>query len=200
MAVHFKDKVEYEGAVIGTTEQYHYDGMLDEYAIVWDMEKHTLDMVQFGYYGADGYNFYEASCEVDLTTEVARDIIRTLKREAIFAYCSSVIKEKNAIESGRMAEVIKGRKVQKGTILNIFWVGERPTYQSKMYSFINETEMIAGGYDSDGNKVWIKAEYLKNLTPIKSPSAAERRKFIDDYVLRHTTRMRNVRRVAKGEQ
>ena len=201
MAVKFKDRVEYEGAVIGTKTQYHFDGMLDEYAIVWNMEKHTSNMVQFGYYGVDGYNFYDASCEVDLTTEVARDIIRTLKREAILAYCSSVQKNKNAIENGRVAEVIRGRKVKQGTILNIFWVGERPTYRSRMYSYINETEMVAGGYDSEGNKVWIKVEYLKNLTPVKSPSAAERKKFIDDYVLRHvaTTTMRNVRKIAKGE-
>lgn len=72
--------------------------------------------------------------------------------------------------------------MKKGTILEVFWVGERPTYMSRQYSWINETEKVAGCYDKDGNKVWIKVEYLKNITEIKSPSAKERKKYIKHYV------------------
>lgn len=198
MSVKIEGKEMYIGAVIGTKTQYHYDGMTDKYAIVWDMEKHSMDLVHVGYYGSDGYNFVDATYIVDLSVEVARDIIRTFKSEALDAYADSVVAEKKAIRKDRMAEVVKGRKVKKGNILKIFWVGERPTYRSRMYSYINETELVAGGYDEDGNKIWIKADYLKNLTIIKSPVAAERKRFVDEYVKKHVS-MR-IREIAIGEQ
>jgi len=55
-------------------------------------------------------------------------------------------------------------------------VGERPTYTG--YG----TELIAGCKDKDGNKLWIKAEYLKNISPIKSPKTKERKKYIKWYI------------------
>ena len=76
-------------------------------------------------------------------------------------------------------------KVKKGTQLKVFWVGEKPTYQAQRYSYIKDTELIAGCYDNEGNKVWIKAEYLRSVTPLKSPCAAERKKFIDSYIKRN---------------
>lgn len=53
-----------------------------------------------------------------------------------------------------------------------------PAWSDKRY----ETELIAGGHDKEGNVIWVKAEYLKNQTPYKSPCAAERKKFIRDYI------------------
>ena len=41
----------YPGAVVDTSEHYWMDGMLSEYALVWDMEKHQYDSVSIGYYG-----------------------------------------------------------------------------------------------------------------------------------------------------
>lgn len=69
---------------------------------------------------------------------------------------------------GDMVEVIKGRKIPKGTKLEVFWMGERPTYRTKQLRksgcrWANETEMIAGCYNENGEKVWIKTEYLKYL-------------------------------------
>ena len=56
--------------------------------------------------------------------------------------------------------------------------------------------MIAGCRDKEGNKVWIKAEYLKNITPIKSPKAAERKKYLKWYVQKNARGV--VLRAAKG--
>ena len=67
-------------------------------------------------------------------------------------------------------------------MLEVFWVGEKETYKSRQYSWMHETEMIAGCYDENGNKVWIKAEYLKSIDQIKSPNAKERKKFIKAYI------------------
>jgi hypothetical protein len=182
MAVEINGVKTYEGAVVKTSSYSWLDGMYSVYAIVWDMEAHEFKDIKIGYYGIDGQNLVDGSCDIDLTTEVARDIIRTMKMSAYKSFCTTVTEHKNSVAKGMDAVVVRGRKVKKGTKLNVFWVGERPTYQSQRYSYINETELIAGCYDEKGNKVWIKAEYLKSITPIKSPCAAERKKFVDNYI------------------
>lgn len=172
----------YIGAVIGERSHMWMDGMEDVFAIVYDSDSNSIKEIQTGYYAITGQNQMEMSMDVDLDTDNARAVVRFLKNEANFSFASSVAAEKKAIKKGRKVEVIKGRKVKKGTILEVFWVGERPTYMSRQYSWINETEKVAGCYDKDGNKVWIKVEYLKNITEIKSPSAKERKKYIKHYV------------------
>ena len=39
----------------------------------------------------------------------------------------------NAFVVGDNVEVIKGRKIPKGTILKVFWIGERDTYKSGLH-------------------------------------------------------------------
>lgn len=187
MAIITNGEITYKGAVISTREHYWLDGMIEEYATVWDIENHTAKEIPFGYYGNDGQNLYgDSNAYIDCSTEVARDIIRTMKKRADSAFANSVKDFKKAIHKGDKAEVIRGRKVAKGTILEIFWVGEKPTWAAKNAPYWSETrketELIAGGHDKEGNVVWIKAEYLKNLTQYKSPCAAERRKFIRSYI------------------
>lgn len=168
--------VSYAGAVIKIWERYWLDGMLSEYALVWDLEKHEYKTVDIGYYGSDGHDFIGIQAEVEVSTEVARDIIKTLKTRAWESFCKSVQAKKEKIEPGIQALVIRGRKIPKGTKLEVFWVGEKPTYTG--YG----TELLAGCKDEAGNKLWIKAEYLKNITPLKSPTAFERKKYLKWYV------------------
>ena len=183
MAIVMNGEVTYEGQVIRISEHMWADGMLDEYAVVWDIETHELKSIQIGYYGADGRNLYGSSyAKPDLSEEVKRDIYRTIKRhDALAEYEKTVINTKTAITKGTHAEVVRGRKVAKGTKVEVFWVGEKETYMSRQYAWMNKYETIAGCYDEDGNKLWIKAEYLKNIDPIKSPRASERKKFIKAY-------------------
>lgn len=173
-----------------TSEHYWMDGMVSEYALVWDMEKHLYESVNVGYYGADGCDFIGTKVEIDVSKKVARDVIRTLKQEAYKDFCRSVTEKKNRIEAGITARVVRGRKIPKGTELEVFWVGERPAYMG------HGTETIAGCRDKGGNKVWIRVEYLKNITPLKSPRAAERKKYVKWYVERNANRL--VLQVAKG--
>lgn len=175
----------YIGQVIRITDHMWMDGMLDEYAVVWDMDEHTTKHIQVGYYGCDGQNMMDTNAKVDMTAEVARDIKRTLKRESYRAFEKSVNDYKKEIRKGSNVEVVRGRKVAKGTKLNVFWVGEKETYKSRQYSWMHETELIAGCYNEAGEKVWIKAEYLKVTDTFKSPNRHEREKFIKDYVRRH---------------
>lgn len=173
----------YEGAVIDTYDHYWLDGMISEYAKVWDIENHRYKQVTIGYYGSDFHDFVGIRAEIEVSTEIARDIVKTTRENAKYDFCVSVTEKKNRIEKGIVAEVIRGRKIKKGTVLNVFWVGERPTYTG--YG----TELIAGCKDKDGNKIWIKAEYLKNITPIKSPSRKEREKYIKWYINKNVSKL-----------
>lgn len=180
----------FEGAVIKLREHYWLDGMLEEYATVWDMESHTAKEFSYAYYGSDSYNLYgDSSAEIDCSVAVARDIIRTAKAEAYHSFAESAANFKKEVHKGDKVEVIRGRKVKKGTILIVFWVGDKPAYRAKTSSpwnwYSNETEKIAGCHDDNGNVIWIKAEYLKNLTPHKSPRAVERKKYIKEYIKEH---------------
>lgn len=180
----YRDGIEsHKGAVLKVTSHMWMDGMEEETAWVWNMETHECDHIQVGYYGCDGRNLMGRSyAKVDATEEVKRDIRRTLKVHAREKFSISVKAYKTEVRKGSHAEVIRGRKVPKGTRLEVFWVGDKPTYRSLQYHWMNETERIAGCYGEDGNKVWIKADYLKVIDKIKSPNAKERKKFIKAYV------------------
>jgi hypothetical protein len=155
------------------------DGMLEVHADVWDAEKNRIESVQVGYYGSDGCNCMgDISADIDATEETKRAVRRHLKKLAIEKYCDSLAEKKGKIEKGIDAEVVRGRKVKKGTRLEVFWVGEKETYKSRQYSWMHETETIAGCHTEDGDTVWIKAEYLKRLTPFETPNSKKRRAIV----------------------
>lgn len=189
-------EIAYTGATFAETERFWLDGMLEVFADSWDIEKHEIVSTQVGYYGADCRNMYDCTWKIDISTDVARDMIRTVKASAAKAFAKSVLEEKQRIAKGRNCVVIKGRKVPKGTKINVFWVGERPTYRSRHYDWMNETETVAGAYTADGMKVWIKAEYLKVIDEIKSPDRRNRDLFIRNYVERNVPLV--VRNAARG--
>jgi hypothetical protein len=182
------------GCVIRTYDHYWMDGMLEEYAVVWNPEKEKIEYITVGYYGNDCRNMMATTADADLTVENAREILRCyVKKDALRCFQNSVQESKQKIYKDDLCKVVRGRKVKKGTILKVFWVGEKPTYRAQMYAYLNETETIAGCYDENGEKVWIKAEYLEKMPEcrLKSPCAAERKKYVKwfieknyDYILR----------------
>lgn len=176
------EEPQFVGAVLDITEHYWLDGMTEETAVLWNRETQKIEFQQVGYYGSDGRNMDMTIAEVDATKETWREVLRYLKPAAREAFAKSVIDFKNEIRVGTHAVVVRGQKVPKGTKVEVFWVGEKPTWRSRQYEWMHETETIAGCYDEAGNKLWVKAEYLKNVDPIKSPNRKERRKFIQKYV------------------
>ena len=166
----------YVGATIGEWSHMWMDGMEEVTAYSWDGEK--IVSTKVGYYGCDGQNLCRCSWTVDATKEVLKAVRDYLLPTAEEAYRKAVQDEKNAIRKGRGAVVVRGKKVPIGTKVSVFWVGERETYRSRQYSWMNETEEVAGCYDEEGNKLWIKTEYLKNLTEVPEPPEQERRDWI----------------------
>ena len=189
-------EIAYVGATFAETEHFWLDGMLEVFAESWNMETHEIVSTQVGYFGIDCRNMCSCEWKIDISAEAARDMIRTVKASAAKAFAKSVIEEKQKIAKGRNCVVVKGRKVPKGTVVNVFWVGERPTYRSRNYDWMNETETVAGAYTEDGKKVWIKADYLKVIDGIKSPDRRNRDLFIRNYVERNVPW--NVRNAARG--
>lgn len=176
------DEVKYIGATFAETEHMWMDGMLEVTAHSWDIDNHKVIQSQVGYYGCDGQNMCGCTWKIDIDTNTARDMIRTIKAVAYERFAESVTRDKARPQKGRNCVVVKGRKVKKGTKLSVFWVGEKPTYMAKSRPWMHETETICGCYDESGEKVWIKAEYLKVVDPVKSPSRKERDAFIKAYV------------------
>lgn len=189
-------EIAYVGATFAESEHFWLDGMLEVFAHSWDMEKHEIVIDTVVYSGIDCRNMCDTSFKIDINEETARDMIRTIKASAAKAFAEAVIEEKQKIAKGRNCIVVKGRKVPKGTKINVFWVGERPTYRSRNYEWMNETETVAGGYTEDGMKVWIKADYLKVIDGIKSPDRRNRDRFIKEYVRRNVPQV--VRKAARG--
>ena len=166
----------YVGATIGEWSHYWMDGMEEVTAYSWDGEQIVSTIV--GYYGNDGQNLCGCRWSVDATKEVLKAVRDYLLPTAEEAYQNAVQAEREAIRKGRKAVVVRGKKVPKGTEVEVFWTGERETYRSRQYSWMHETEEVAGCYDSDGNKLWIKTEYLKNLTPVDEPDEIEHKNWI----------------------
>lgn len=189
-------EIAYKGATFAESEHFWLDGMLEVFAHSWDMEKHEVVIETVSYIGIDCRNMCSTSFKIDIEEGVARDMIRTIKGHAVEAFAKSVIEEKARIAKGKNCVVVRGRKVPKGTKINVFWVGERPTYRSRHYEWMNETETVAGGYTEDGTKVWIKADYLEVIDKIKSPDRRNRDRFIKEYVRRNVPQV--VRKAARG--
>lgn len=181
MSIFIKGEESHKGHVIGHDYHMWLDGMEDEFALVWNMEDHKVERIQVGYYGSDGRNLMESHAVVDATEEVKRDIIKTLRHNARISYARSVLDYKKEIRPGSNVRVVRGRKA-KGKELEVFWVGEKETYISRQYSFMHETETIVGGMTPHGEKVFVKAEYCEVTDDIASPSAKERKKFIENYI------------------
>ena len=185
MAIHRNGITEYAGCVLAEHSHMWLDGMEEIHVDVWDKDAQDIKSIQVGYYGIDGTNLCGTSWELDVTQETARQVVRWLKNKAYKAIADGIAQYKREIRKGSQVEVIKGRKVPKGSKLTVFWVGERETYRSKMYDWMHETEEIAGCWDEQGQKVWIKKDYLKVIDNIKSPNAKERNKAIKAWVALH---------------
>ena len=111
--------------------------------------------------------FSKIVCDIDNDRLLEDDEIQilrylTIDNDAVIAWKHF----NNAFVVGDNIEVIKGRKIPKGTILKVFWIGERDTYKTRTLKrqgcrWANETETVAGCYNENGEKVWIKTDYCK---------------------------------------
>lgn len=177
----------YVGCVYREKEHMWMDGMLEVLAYAWDIKNHETKQIQVGYIGIDGRNMNDTGWDIDLTKEIAHDMIKTYRAEAI-----KEIGEREAIDRylpriGKKCMVIKGRKVSKGTVLTPFWIGEKPKFREW-----EGMEKIAGCYTEDGSKVWIKAEYLKAIETPDSLNRKQRKQLVNKFFRKYYPEAINV--------
>ena len=148
--IYGKPDIRYEGCVIDTYERNGYHDS-DWYAICWDREKQQLVEVEYDTTRCGGSGY----AKIDATEETLHEVYRYLKRNAA-RYFDTVYNEKLAktVQKGDSVLVGRGRKVPKGTVGNVFWVGSTYNY----YSRRNEDRV--GIEKEDGERVFLPLEYV----------------------------------------
>ncbi len=144
-------EVSYEGKVFNWYERNGYEDS-DWYAEVWDDEKNAPKAVLFDTTrcGCAGH------AEIDATPDVLRKLYRWYKKNATIDFDMRNEEMAQKPAKGDQVMVIKGRKVKKGTIAEVFWAGTR----FNPYSYQDEERV---GLVVDGEKVFISAENVEVL-------------------------------------
>lgn len=141
MAVHVfnsegTETVTYAGRVLEARSSYLGDGESSYYVVVWDSEAgRPADVFYSSTYG-DRRDY----AMVDATPEATR------------AYESwKAAKEAAVVAPGKTVRVVAGRKVPKGTVGVVFWMGDNKYGPG----------MRVGFTDAAGNTHWINASYVE---------------------------------------
>ena len=150
----------YEGAVLDTGEINGYDDS-DFYAVVYDAATDSIKRVEYA--STRGWT-YPNGAAVDATPEV----VAKAEQVAARAHLARLETEEDAkvcsISKGDEVEVVKGRKVAKGTVGVIFWIG--PSRYGN--------GMRVGLKDAAGETHWTAASNLK-LTEAEVARHTEKR-------------------------
>ena len=148
--IYGKPDIRYEGCVLDTYERNGYNDS-DWYAVCGDREQQEIVTVEYDTTrcGAGG------RAEIDATEDVLREVYRHHKRNAA-SYFDSVYNEKLAktVKVGDTIKVVRGRKVPKGTVGKVFWIGSSYNYYSR------DTEERVGIEKEDGSKAFLPLEYV----------------------------------------
>ena len=142
--------VQYEGCVIGTYEHNGYHDS-DFYAVVWDEEKQAVTEVEYDTTRCGG----GGRAEIDATDEVLRKVYQYYKRMGRSRF-DGYSNEEQAKQFGKgdMVVVIRGRKIPKGTVGKVFWIGD--CYNQ--YSYRTEKRV---GIEVDGERKFLPMEYVE---------------------------------------
>lgn len=114
-------EIDLTGRVVAVDSTY-WDGLTDYSAYVWDEETLTVE-----YAGPCSYG-----TKVDGPAWVAAfySIAQTIAERARYAAAAKARAEREAEEEartvrwGKTVKVVRGRKVPKGTVARVFWMGE----------------------------------------------------------------------------
>lgn len=148
--IYGKPDVRYEGCVIGTYEHNGYEDS-DFYAICWDDKKQAVVDVEYDTTRCGGGGY----AEIDATDEVLQKVYRYYKRigRSLFDGYSNEEQAKQ-FGKGDIVVVIRGRKIPKGTVGKVFWIGD--CYNQ--FSYRTEKRV---GIEVDGQRMFLPAEYVE---------------------------------------
>lgn len=144
---------------------------------VWDASKGTIETVSLGVHFDLCLTFGRAEVDAPADIMAAAEAIRQSVADQIKAAREAAARERGRIaaevafhrpEKGKLMQVVRGRKVPKGTIGRVFWL-DSPRNPSRVGLAV--TERKVGGRYAD--VVWVDSKYLKNLDPAGPDYPAE---------------------------
>ncbi len=158
MAVIYSDKeVLYKGCVIDTYEHNGYEDS-DFYAVCVNPETGEIDKVEYDStrYPNGGY------ADIDITEDNFRKyLVNSVASEVKDIQRQDRVKSK-LVEVGKEVEVVKGRKVAKGTKGKVFWLKEvNYDKYDRWYKAVTKI----GIKDEQGNVYWTYAHNVNVINP-----------------------------------
>lgn len=162
---------DFTGCVLGTSERNGYHDS-DFYATVWDEEQGCVRTIEDGttrFYAPSKYSRADATPEV--RAKARAWWAATVGPKQAYAV---LMGRRVAIDLGSKVEVIKGRKVAKGTTGEVVWKGRDAYYRTFGY---NPFTLPAKAYRigirlDDGSRVFLSMDNVMKLG-IVPPSEAE---------------------------
>ena len=141
--------VQYVGCVIDTFERNGFEDS-DFYAVCWDEELGKVVMVEYDTTRCPA----GGTAEVDATDEVLSKVYRYYKKDATNTFDKyDNIRLAKAISKGDEVVVVRGRKVAKGSIGKVFWIGD--CYNQFSYRTETRVGMMIGE-----QKVFLPLDYV----------------------------------------
>lgn len=117
MAVKINGEVKYEGQVVAVGSTYMGDGDSYFWAMVFDGDE--VKRVSYG----STYGPYDRTASADATEDIIAKVAAMVRPKMADRYYGYAMAKFPEMGKGDMAEVVAGRKIPKGTIGEIRWVG-----------------------------------------------------------------------------
>lgn len=149
--IYGSEKVEYEGCVLST---YEHNGAWDSdwYATVWDETEETVKDIEYDTTRAGSNGSW---AKIDATEDTIKKVYRYYKNTAKKHFDSVYnVAQAKTVTKGDTVTVVRGRKIPKGTVGEVFWVGKR----FNMYSGRDEERV---GILSGDEKLFLPIEYVQ---------------------------------------
>lgn len=143
------------GAVFATRERNFYHDS-DFYAVVWDGEKITSYEYATTRFAGGGF------ASVDATDEVKAAATAYLEKWIYGGLVAANETNARTPEKGRTVEVVKGRKVAKGTTGEVIWYGKGRKFSPSKWE---TAPMRVGIKDADGEVHWTNADNVEVVNP-----------------------------------
>lgn len=147
----YKGERSYEGCVLDLFERnYAYDSYF--YAVCWDESKSKVVEIEYDTTAHAG----SSDATIDAT---ARAIAKAYR--AYFNQCRSDFDERlnvaqaKHVQKGDFVTVVRGRKIPKGTVGQVFWTGSIRNFYS------NRTEQRVGIMTDSEEKIYLPLDYVE---------------------------------------
>lgn len=148
--IYGKTEPEYVGCVLWTYERNGYSDS-DWYAVCWDEEKQEVVHIEYDTTRAGGGGY----AQIDATEEVLLKVYRYYKGIARKQFDSIWNQEQaKKVRKEDTVRVVRGRKVKKGMVGKVFWLGK----SYNRYSGRTEDRV---GIEVDGERMFLPLEYVE---------------------------------------